>query len=185
MALTFYYGSGSPYAWRVWLALEHKRIAYELKTVSFSAGDLAKPEYVALNPRSKVPAITDGDFSLYESAAILEYLEEQYSTGKVLFPGSVRQRATIRRLVREADEYAQGHAPGSVLIPLGQLQQRLHEIVGYKNRPVALICRSGNRSAQALKLLESAGFSAAVNVEGGMMAWQKAGLPVISGAASR
>ena len=87
--------------------------------------------------------------------------------------------------VREADEYAQGHAPGSVLIPLGQLQQRLHEIVGYKNRPVALICRSGNRSAQALKLLESAGFSAAVNVEGGMMAWQKAGLPVISGAASR
>ena len=105
MALTFYYGSGSPYAWRVWLALEHKGIAYELKTVSFSAGDLAKSDYVALNPRSKVPAITDGDFSLYESAAILEYLEEQYSTGKVLFPGSVRQRATIRRLVREADEY--------------------------------------------------------------------------------
>ena len=105
MALTFYYGSGSPYAWRVWLALEHKGIAYEMKTVSFSAGDLAKPEYVALNPRSKVPTITDGDFSLYESAAILEYLEEQYSTGKVLFPGSVRQRATIRRLVREADEY--------------------------------------------------------------------------------
>ena len=105
MALTFYYGSGSPYAWRVWLALEHKGIAYELKTVSFSAGDLAKPEYVALNPRSKVPTITDGDFSIYESAAILEYLEEQYSTGKVLFPGSVRQRATIRRLVREADEY--------------------------------------------------------------------------------
>ena len=105
MALTFYYGSGSPYAWRVWLALEHKAIAYELKSISFSAGDLAKPEFVALNPRKKVPTITDGDFSLYESAAIVEYLEEQYSTGKVLFPGSVRQRAVIRRLVREADEY--------------------------------------------------------------------------------
>jgi glutathione S-transferase len=105
MALTFYYGSGSPYAWRVWLALEHKGIAYEMKTVSFSDGDLATPEYVALNPRGKVPTITDGDFSLYESAAILEYLEEQYSTGKVLFPGSVRQRAKIRRLVREGDEY--------------------------------------------------------------------------------
>jgi glutathione S-transferase len=105
MALTFYYGSGSPYAWRVWLALEHKAIAYELKTVSFSAGDLTKPEYLALNPRHKVPTIAEGDFSLYESAAILEYLEEQYSTGKVLFPGSVHQRAVIRRLVREADEY--------------------------------------------------------------------------------
>ncbi len=105
MALTFYYGSGSPYAWRVWLALEHKGIPYELKTVSFSAGDLTKPEYLAMNPRHKVPTIAEGDFSLYESAAILEYLEEQYSTGKVLFPGSVRHRATIRRLVREADEY--------------------------------------------------------------------------------
>ena len=105
MALTFYYGSGSPYAWRVWLALEHKSIAYELKSVSFSAGDLAKPEFVALNPRKKVPTITDGEFSLYESAAILEYLEEQNSSARVLFPGNVRQRAVIRRLVREADEY--------------------------------------------------------------------------------
>ncbi|MEO8156363.1 MAG: glutathione S-transferase family protein [Betaproteobacteria bacterium] len=105
MALTFYYGSGSPYAWRVWLALEHKAIAYEMKTVSFSAGDLTKPQFLAMNPRHKVPTIADGDFFLYESAAILEYLEEQYSTGKVLFPGSVRQRAIIRRQVREADEY--------------------------------------------------------------------------------
>ncbi len=87
--------------------------------------------------------------------------------------------------VREPDEYAQGHAPGSTLIPLGQLAQRLQEISRYKNQPVALICRSGNRSGQAQKLLEKAGFSAAVNVEGGMIAWQKAGLPVVAGAASR
>jgi rhodanese-related sulfurtransferase len=87
--------------------------------------------------------------------------------------------------VREAEEYMQGHVPGSTLIPLGQLERRLQEINGYKGKPVALICRSGNRSAQAQKLLEKAGFSATVNVEGGMIAWQKAGLPVISGAASR
>jgi glutathione S-transferase len=105
MALTFYYGSGSPYAWRVWLALEHKAIPYELKAISFSAGDLTKPEFLALNPRHKVPTIADGDFALYESAAIIEYLDEQYPTGKRLFPGSIRQRAVIRRLVREADEY--------------------------------------------------------------------------------
>ena len=87
--------------------------------------------------------------------------------------------------VRETDEYAEGHAPGSTLIPLGQLQQRLPEIARYKNQPVVLICRSGRRSAQARKLLEKAGFSATVNVEGGMISWQKAGLPVISGPASR
>jgi glutathione S-transferase len=103
--LTFYYGSGSPYAWRVWLALEHKAIAYELKTISFSAGDLRKPEFLKINPRHKVPAITDGDLSLYESAAILEYLDEQYASGKKLIPGNTKQRAAVRRLVREADEY--------------------------------------------------------------------------------
>ena len=86
--------------------------------------------------------------------------------------------------VREPQEYAQGHAPGSLLIPLGQLDQRLAEISQYKDKPVALICRSGNRSAYAQKLLAKAGFTETSNVEGGMIAWQKAGLPVISGMAS-
>jgi glutathione S-transferase len=104
MALAFYYGSGSPYAWRVWLALEHKRIAYEQKVMSFSAGDLRKPEYLAINPRHKVPAIVDDGFSLYESAAILEYLDEKYA-GPKLFPGDLRQRALARRMVQEADQY--------------------------------------------------------------------------------
>lgn len=103
--LTFYYGSGSPYAWRVWLALEYKSIPYEFRLMSFSAGDLAKPEYVKINPRRKVPAITDGDLAVYESAAILEYLDERYPQGSKLFPGDVGNRATIRRLVREGDEY--------------------------------------------------------------------------------
>jgi len=73
--------------------------------MSFSAGDLKKPEFAALNPRHKVPTIVDDGLVLYESAAILEYLEERYSSGKTLFPGNVAQRAVIRRLVREADQY--------------------------------------------------------------------------------
>ncbi len=87
--------------------------------------------------------------------------------------------------VREADEYAQGHAPGSTLIPLGQLAQRLKELAPFKNKQVVLICRSGRRSKQATEMLEAAGFSAAANIEGGMLAWQQAGLPVLTGAASR
>lgn len=105
MALTFYYGSGSPYAWRVWLALEHKSIAYEQKILSFSAGDLSTPEFAALNPRRKVPCIVDDGFALYESVAILEYLDERYPDGQRLFPGDVRQRALVRRMVQEADQY--------------------------------------------------------------------------------
>lgn len=105
MSVTFYYGSGSPFAWRVWLALEHKQIPYELKTISFSGGDLAKPEYHAINPRHKVPAIVDDGFSLYESLAILEYLEERYPTGAPLFPGDATARALMRRMIHEADQY--------------------------------------------------------------------------------
>ncbi len=51
---------------------------YELKVLSFSAGDTRKPEFIALNPRHQVPVVTDGDFTLYESNAIVEYIDEAY-----------------------------------------------------------------------------------------------------------
>lgn len=108
MPLIFYCGSGSPYAWRVWLALEHKQIPYELKLLSFDAGDLHQPEFLKLNPRHRVPVIVDGDFALYESAAILEYLEDKYPATDpscTLFPANIQQRAVVRRLIREIDQY--------------------------------------------------------------------------------
>ena len=46
MALDFYHGHGSPYSWRVWLALELNAIPYELKLMSFQAGDTRKPVFV-------------------------------------------------------------------------------------------------------------------------------------------
>lgn len=105
MALDFYHGHGSPFSWRVWLALEHKRVAYELKVLSFAAGDTRKPEFVAINPRHRVPTIVDDGFALWESGAILEYLDERFTAGPKLFPGDARQRALVRRLAREAEEY--------------------------------------------------------------------------------
>jgi len=103
--LTFYNGSGSPYSWRVWLALEHKQIPYEIKMLSFSAGDLKTSEYLEINPRSRVPAIREGAFTLFESVAIVEYLDEAYRGGSPLFPGDAKRRALVRRLVQEADQY--------------------------------------------------------------------------------
>ena len=82
--------------------------------------------------------------------------------------------------VREDFEWAAGHAPDAVHIPLGQLPARLHEIP--QHRHVLVICRSGNRSARAAAFL--AGPSAphvadVANVEGGMVAWAGAGFPVV------
>jgi glutathione S-transferase len=105
MALTLYYLSGSPYAWRVWLALEHKRIPYGLKTMSYDAGDFKRPDFLALNPRHRVPLIVDDGFALYESAAIVEYLADKHPGAPPLFSSDLRERAVQRRMVREADQY--------------------------------------------------------------------------------
>ena len=107
MSMVFYYGSGSPYAWRVWLALEYKQLAYEMKAISFSAGDMRKPEFLKLNPRHKVPVLVDDGFALYESSAIVEYIEDKYpnSGNGALFPQAPAERATARRLILEVDNY--------------------------------------------------------------------------------
>jgi rhodanese-related sulfurtransferase len=81
--------------------------------------------------------------------------------------------------VREPDEYASVHAVNAKLIPLGEVGARLKEIEAYKDKPVAVICRSGRRSAQAVSLLKESGFTQVVNVEGGTQAWVLAGLEVI------
>jgi glutathione S-transferase len=105
LSVRFYYGSGSPYAWRVWLALEHKGIPYHRKTLSFDAGDLKTAEFGALNPRRRVPVLVDDDFTLAESAAIVEYIEDRWPSGPALFARDPRRRAIQRRMIREADQY--------------------------------------------------------------------------------
>ena len=75
--------------------------------------------------------------------------------------------------VREADEWAAGHAPGAVHIPLGELPSRLGELPETDD-VVAVVCRSGGRSARAVQWLAHQGYDV-VNVEGGMLEWQRAG----------
>jgi len=108
MALDFYHGHGSPYSWRVWLALEHKKIPYNLKVLSFQNEDTRKPEFVAINPRHTVPTIVDDGHALWESLAILEYLDERFPSGPKLYPGDAKDRARQRRLIQEMIGYLDG-----------------------------------------------------------------------------
>jgi rhodanese-related sulfurtransferase len=93
---------------------------------------------------------------------------------------SMNQQSALLLDVREPAEYAAIHAPNAKLIPLGEVGLRLKEIEAYKNKPIAVICRSGRRSAKAVALLQEAGFSQVSNVQGGMQAWEQAGLEVIN-----
>ena len=78
--------------------------------------------------------------------------------------------------VREPWEYKQGHVPGAVLMPLGNLASRVGELDTEK--PVAVICASGSRSQSAAALLGQKGFKTIYNVVGGTGAWKYSNLPL-------
>jgi rhodanese-related sulfurtransferase len=78
--------------------------------------------------------------------------------------------------VREAWEWEQQRVPGAVLIPLAEIPQRLQEIPA--DRDVYVHCRLGGRSARAVDFLHEHGRPRAINVVGGIEAWEEAGLPV-------
>lgn len=77
--------------------------------------------------------------------------------------------------VREDSEVRQGMIPTALHIPMGQLGARLDELD--KNRPVIVVCRSGNRSVTVADALNQAGFTADT-MTGGMIEWQQTGLPI-------
>jgi rhodanese-related sulfurtransferase len=78
--------------------------------------------------------------------------------------------------VREDDEWEAGHAPDAHHIPMHDLLARLDEIPTDSN--VVVACRMGGRSAQVTAYLRAQGWDGVVNLDGGMYAWQAAGLPV-------
>lgn len=79
--------------------------------------------------------------------------------------------------VRELSEWNHGHAPGVLHIPLASLEDNLHRIP--KDEEILVCCRSGNRSSSAVSLLKKMGIQA-INLDGGMMAWQRQGLPIVN-----
>ncbi len=79
--LKFYY-SGAPNPMKVALFLEEAGLPYEAVPVDTRKGEQHKPEYLAINPNAKVPAIVDGDVTVFDSNAILLYLGEK--TGKFM-----------------------------------------------------------------------------------------------------
>jgi rhodanese-related sulfurtransferase len=80
--------------------------------------------------------------------------------------------------VRDDSEFGAGHILNAKLIPLLKLKDRIGELERHRDQPIIVVCRSGQRSATACALLGNRGFGQAYNLAGGMLAWQKAGLPV-------
>lgn len=80
--------------------------------------------------------------------------------------------------VREPDEYAGGHVPGAVLVPLGSVPAA--DLSQYRGSTLYVICKSGGRSMRACEFLADAGYDV-VNIAGGTMAWVTSGRAVVEG----
>ncbi len=90
---------------------------------------------------------------------------------------ALAERGAFLLDVREPDEWVAGHAPGSTHLPMKEVQARQAELP--KDRRIVTVCRSGGRSAAVTEALNAWGFEA-VNLAGGLAAWEEAGLPLVT-----
>jgi rhodanese-related sulfurtransferase len=88
-----------------------------------------------------------------------------------------RERAVVVD-VCEAQEFATGHVGGAKNVPVGQLAQRLPEVVKNKTVPLILVCASGARANRALAVAKKLGYDKAQVLAGGLKAWKDANLPL-------
>ncbi len=93
--LTLYGNSQSPPCNKVRSVCELLGLEYEWKELDFRSGEMKKPEFLALHPAGKVPAIDDDGFRLFESEAIIRYLAEKH--GSAIYPGDLQERALVEQ----------------------------------------------------------------------------------------
>jgi glutathione S-transferase len=101
MAIEVFMISGSPFAWRVLLALELKGLPYETRVLQVSKDEQKAPAFLAINPRGRVPALRDGETVVCESLAILAYLDRKYPTTP-LFGATPAEAARVWQTALEA-----------------------------------------------------------------------------------
>ncbi|RYZ68023.1 MAG: glutathione S-transferase family protein [Proteobacteria bacterium] len=113
MAIDVYWGSGSPFSWRVLLALEFKRLPYVSHVLQFDLQEHKAPRMLAMNPRGRLPVLKDGDYVVFESLAILYYLDRKYPQAP-LFGASPEEGAVIMRVINEFQAYTESTLMGIV-----------------------------------------------------------------------
>lgn len=119
-------------------------------------------------------------------AAVLVIWWLVFSTGKIGSgtPGNISveeaysmyQEGAFFLDVRETSEWNEYHAPGTTHIPLDDLAARIHELP--KDRPIVVVCRSGNRSKKGRDILLEAGFTQVTSMDGGLNEWRSLGYPI-------
>ena len=126
MAIDLYWGSGSPYSWRVLLALELKRLPYRSHLLHFDLQEHKAPHMLAMNPRGRLPVLKDGDYVVFESLAVLYYLDLKYPAPPI-FGRSPEEAGVIMRVINEFQAYTESALMGIVQALLFGRAPRLGE----------------------------------------------------------
>ncbi|QGZ60459.1 rhodanese-like domain-containing protein [Paraburkholderia acidisoli] len=91
----------------------------------------------------------------------------------------INRRNAVVIDLRSAEEFAKGHLPSARHIAFGELASKAAQLTKNKSTPVLLVCQTGQQSHKALRLVTEAGYADAHVLDGGVDAWQKAGMPVV------
>ena len=108
--IKLYYAPPSIYGRKVLAVLEEKGLDYTIEPMSFKTQDHKKPEYQKLNPNGEIPTLTDDDRVIYESTAIIEYLDEEYP-----YPSLMPKDSYERAKVRMIEDYCDLHFYRSIV----------------------------------------------------------------------
>ncbi|MBY4946154.1 rhodanese-like domain-containing protein [Cupriavidus respiraculi] len=103
--------------------------------------------------------------------------------GKSVNPAAATQlinrRGAVVVDIRDTAEYTKGHLPQARSAPLQELSARAAGLAKDKGAPIIVVCQTGQRSAKAHAALKEAGYGEVYSLEGGVTAWQQAGLPLV------
>jgi glutathione S-transferase len=101
-----YWTSGSPSCWRVLLALELKHLPWRSHLLSTDLQEHKAPQMLAMNPRGRLPVLRDGDYVVFESLAVLYYLDLKYPAPPI-FGHSPEEAGVIMRVINEFQAYTE------------------------------------------------------------------------------
>jgi glutathione S-transferase len=131
-----YYAPPSIYGRKVLVVLMEKNLAFRIKQLSFSAGDLRKDYYLKLNPNAEIPTLIDEGKIIYESTAIVEYLNEAYPQ-----PPLMPDEPFIRAQIRMIDDFCDLHLYRSIIKCIIKIHKANEEITEQEKEAIRSDCR--------------------------------------------
>jgi glutathione S-transferase len=172
VAIELFWASGSGFSWRVLLTLEHKQLPYQSRLMQFSQGDHKRPEYLALNPRGRVPTLRDGEVVVYESVAMMAYLERKQPE-PALFGRTAAETGLIWQRTLEAVTYLDAPTEAFIL-PLyfgetaskgDQVRAAIAPLAAELDRYEATLARDGWLAGAALSAADFAAYPMVRSIE--------------------